>query len=82
MDEPPEPVLEAVAALLTPMEPEWTGTATDLRTALKLNIKPNQLSTKLNVNAKRLMADYNICYSNTRTHAGRRITLTLISEEA
>ena len=80
--EPPEPVLEAVAALLTPMEPEWTGTATDLQTALKLNIKPNQLSTKLNVNAKRLMADYNIRYSNTRTHAGRRITLTLISEEA
>ena len=80
--EPPEPVLEAVAALLTPMEPEWTGTATDLQTALKLNIKPNQLSTKLNVNAKRLMADHNIRYSNTRTHAGRRITLTLISEEA
>ena len=80
--EPPEPVLEAVAALLTPMEPEWTGTATDLQTALKLNIKPNQLSTKLNVNAKRLMADYNIRYSNSRTHAGRRITLTLISEEA
>ena len=80
--EPPEPILEAVAALLTPMEPEWTGTATDLQTALKLNIKPNQLSTKLNVNAKRLMADYNIRYSNTRTHAGRRITLTLISEEA
>ena len=80
--EPPEPILEAVAALLTPMEPEWTGTATDLQTALKLNIKPNQLSTKLNVNAKRLMADHNIRYSNTRTHAGRRITLTLISEEA
>lgn len=80
--EPPEPVLEAVAALLTPMDPEWTGTATDLQTAIKLNIKPNQLSTKLNVNAKRLMADYNIRYSNTRTHAGRRITLTLISEEA
>ena len=80
--EPPEPILEAVAALLTPMEPEWSGTATDLQAILKLNIKPNQLSTKLNVNAKRLLADYNIHYANSRTHAGRRITLTLISEGA
>ena len=45
-------------------------------------MKPNQLSTKLNVNAQRLLNDYNIRYTNSRSHAGRKISLQLISSEA
>ena len=77
--EPPEPVLEAVASFITSDQPNWSGTATELLEALHLDMKANQLSTKLNVNAKRLLADHNILYTNGRTHAGRRISLSLIS---
>ena len=79
--EPPEPVLDAVAAFITPENPCWNGSPTDLALVLGIDMKPNQLSTKLNVNAQRLLNDYNIRYTNSRSHAGRRISLLLISSE-
>ncbi|NLB89952.1 MAG: hypothetical protein GX786_01855, partial [Clostridiales bacterium] len=74
---PPDPLLEAVAAL-TAEQSLWTGTATELVEKLHLDIKPNTLSMRLNINAGRLMDEYNVQYANERSHAGRCITLKLI----
>ena len=71
--EPPDPVLEVVAALVTAERPEWRGTATELVTALGLDMKPNALSMRLNVRAWRLSYEYHIHYESARTHAGRSI---------
>lgn len=76
---PPDPLLDAVAALLTEQS-SWSGTATELVEQLGLNMKPNTLSMRLNVKAGNLLYEYNIRYTNERSHAGRRITLTMISE--
>lgn len=80
--EPPDPVLEAVAALVTADRPTWAGTATELVQALQLDIKPNTLTMRLNVNAGRLMDEHNIQYESSRNRTGRRVKLALISKEA
>ena len=75
--EPSEPILEALSAWLHEYGREWTGTATELAALLDTDLKPNKLSTKLNVHADKLLKEYGIAYRNTRTHDGRRITLCL-----
>lgn len=75
--EPPDPILEAIANLVTSDNPEWSGTATDLAQQLGTDLKPNVLTLKLNVTAGRLLNDYGIIYGNTRTHNGRNVTLKL-----
>ena len=80
--EPPDPVLEAVAALVTAERPEWSGTATDLTAALGVDMKANALAMRLNVRAWRLSYEYHIRYESTRTHAGRCIRLTLETPQA
>ena len=80
--EPPDPVLEAVAALVTAERPEWSGTATDLTAALGVDMKANALAMRLNVRAWRLSYEYHIRYESTRTHAGRSIRLTLEHPQA
>ena len=80
--EPPDPVLEAVAALVTADSPTWGGTATELAAALQTDMKPNALAMRLNVRAGRLAAEYHIRYENSRSHAGRSITLTLEPPQA
>lgn len=77
---PPDPLLEAVAALVQQDQPTWSGTATELVELLRMEMKPNTLSMRLNVNAGRLMDEYNVRYANERSHAGRCITLTLLSK--
>ncbi|MBR1529340.1 MAG: hypothetical protein IJ642_08585 [Oscillospiraceae bacterium] len=42
---------------------------------LKVEIQPNALSMKLNVNASKLYHKYYIWYTNKRTHKGRMIQL-------
>ena len=76
--EPPDPLLNLVQRLVTTGNPIWSGTATELAAALQLDITPIALAMRLNVRAGKLMNDYHIHYQNTRTHAGRVITLTLI----
>ena len=49
--EPPEPLLECIANLVTEENPTWQGTATELIEKLGLDMKPNVVSLKLNVNA-------------------------------
>lgn len=73
--EPPEPVIEAIGNFINEDNPTWEGTATELIEQLSLDIKPNALSLKLNVNASKLYNLYFVQYSNKRTHKGRRIYL-------
>ena len=80
--EPPDPVLEAIAALVTAERPFWCGTATELASALQVDMKPNALAMRLNVRAGKLLTDYHIRYENSRSHAGRNISLTLESPQA
>lgn len=75
----PDPILEAVAKLVT--EP-WCGSPTELATALQAGMQPNTLTKHLNVNAGRLFEEYSVQYENGRNHAGRKITLTPVSEKA
>lgn len=78
---PPEPLLECIANLVTEENPTWQGTATELIEKLGLDMKPNVVSLKLNVNAGRLMNDYSIRYTNKRNHSGRMIFFSLLSKE-
>lgn len=79
--EPPEPLLECIANLVTEENPTWQGTATELIEKLGLDMEPNVVSLKLNVNAGRLMNDYSIRYTNKRNHSGRMIFFSLLSKE-
>ncbi len=79
--EPPEPLLKCIANLVTEENPTWQGTATELIEKLGLDMKPNVVSLKLNVNAGRLMNDYSIRYTNKRNHSGRMIFFSLLSKE-
>jgi len=81
--EPPDPLLEAVARLVTADTPEWSGSATELIDGLdRMDIQPNVLTRQLNVGADRLWNEYNIRYESNRTHAGRNIKLILDISEA
>ena len=56
---PPDPLLEAVAKVLTPEQPEWSGAPTELLERLPgVSIQANILTRKLNVSADRLYNDY------------------------
>ena len=66
----------------TAERPSWGGTATELAAALQVDMKPNALAMRLNVRAGKLATDYHIRYENTRTHAGRSISLTLDPPQA
>jgi len=80
--EPPDMILDFISQLVTAENPEWYGSPTELVAALDLDIKPNVLTLRLNVNAGRLMQENGIRYESSRTHSGRFIKLTFISLEA
>lgn len=75
--EPPDPLLECVAALVTDERPTWQGSATELIAELGLELKPNALAKRLNVNATKLLNEYQIRYTNAHTKTGSLITLML-----
>lgn len=79
---PPDPVLTAVAAMVSSEATCWEGTATDLVDALGLSLKANTLTRRLNINAGRLLDEYNVRYESSRSHTGRRIRLMLEPEKA
>ena len=74
--EPPDPVLEAVARLVTSKQPEWTGSPSELAEALDTGMAANALTKYLNVKCGRLMDEYGISYENKAKHSGRRVRLT------
>lgn len=78
--EPPDEILESVASILTKDNRVWSGSPTELAERLNIDLKPNVLTMRLNVKAGKLLQDYTIRYENTRTHAGRKITLTRKTE--
>lgn len=73
--EPPDPVLEAVARLITSEQPEWTGSPSELAEVLNTGMAANALTKYLNVKCGRLMDEYGISYENKAKHSGRRVTL-------
>lgn len=76
--EPPDPVLEAVARLVTPEQPEWTGSPSELAEKLNIGMAANALTKYLNIKHGRLKDEYGISYENKAKHSGRRVTLTLM----
>lgn len=79
--EPPEPLLETVAAFITEDNTEWSGSPTELVQTLEIDTKANALSMKLNINAGRLLNEYGIGYENKRCHDGRKIRLYLAKRD-
>ena len=78
----PDPILDALAGMLSGEHPDWCGTATELAEVLKTDLKPNKLTMKLNINASRLWNEYGILYENTHTHNGRQIIFRREEKEA
>ena len=86
-DTPASDLLEAEPALRKVVEHLrerhfFEGTATELAAALQTDMKPNALAMRLNVRAGKLLTDYHIRYENSRSHAGRSISLTLEPPQA
>lgn len=79
--EPPDPVLEAVARLVTSEQPEWTGSPSELAESLDTGMAANALTKYLNIKHGRLKDEYGISYENKAKHSGRRVTLTLLPLE-
>ncbi len=80
--EPPDPILEAVADFLRIRDLQWHGSASELIAMLSLEIQPNVLTRRLNIGAERLWTEYNIRYESNRNHFGRTIKLTPERDEA
>lgn len=80
--EPKDELLEEISTLVSASKPEWIGTATSMIEELKLDLKPNMVSRKINVNVSRLFNEYGIRYESSRTHDGRQIKLSLIIKNA
>ncbi|MEG0751637.1 MAG: hypothetical protein RR998_01130 [Oscillospiraceae bacterium] len=76
--EPPDPMLEAVAKLLTQRNSEWAGSATELTGSRGLDVQPNALTKKLHIKSSRLMQDFNVRNENCHTRTGSVIELELI----
>ncbi|MEE1357431.1 MAG: helicase RepA family protein, partial [Clostridia bacterium] len=68
--EPPDPVLEAVARLVTPEQPEWTGSPSELAEKLNIGMAANALTKYLNIKHGRLKDEYGISYENKAKHSG------------
>ncbi len=79
--QPPDPILESVSQIVAPEYPEWEGSPTELAAALKTDMAVNRLTKHLNVNASRLLEEYQVRYENKTRHTGRRIRLTYMVVE-
>ncbi len=70
---PPDPLLEKIAEFVTAENPEWTGTATELIEKIGTDTPVNAITKKLNINASRLLNEYQIRYQSSRSHDGRKL---------
>ena len=80
--QPPDPVLEAVAKIVSADNREWEGSPTELAQAIQTDMAVNRFTKHLNVNASRLLEEHQVKYENRTKHAGRRIRLTYMVVEA
>ena len=78
--EPPDPVLDAVAKLVSTECREWIGSPSELAEAIQTGIASNALTKYLNVKAGRLLEEYHVGYENKAKHSGRQVKLTLLIE--
>ena len=81
-EEPPDPALDAVSALVSPENPVWRGTATVMALEIQSDMKPHALAMMLNIRAEALWEKHHIRYQSSRSHAGRQICLTLLPTAA
>lgn len=72
---PPDPLLDKIAAIVTEDNQIWCGSATKLVALLQDAIQPNILTLRLNVKAGELLNEYQIEYSLKRTRNGSFISL-------
>ena len=79
--EPPDPVLEAVAKLVSAECREWSGSPSDLVKAIHTEMASNALTKYLNIKAGRLLEEYHVGYENKAKHSGRRVKLTYMLAE-
>ncbi len=75
--EPSDPLLDSVASFLSAGRSSWVGSPTELATLLCVDMKPNVLTLRLNINAGRLLKEYGIRYKSSRCHDGRKVSLSL-----
>ena len=80
--QPPDPVLEAVAKIVSSENREWEGSPTELAQAIQTDMAVNRLTKHLNVNVSRLLEEHQVKYENKTKHTGRRIRLTYMVVEA
>lgn len=79
--EPPDPVLEAVAKLVTVEQRVWTGSPSELAEAIRSELAANALTKYLNIRCGKLTEEYHVRYENKAKHSGRRVTLTYLPPE-
>lgn len=78
--EPPDPLLTAIAQLVTEENPEWSGTATELAQCLqkmdsKQDFTPNWIVRALNIQQDKLLREHGIHYISRRTRDCKTISL-------
>mgnify|MGYP002236595985 CR=1 FL=1 len=79
--QPPDPVLEAVAKMVSDENREWEAVQQSfLKPPVEYGSKP--LTKHLNVNASRLLEEHQVKYEYKIKHEGRRIRLTYMVIEA
>ena len=78
----PDPVLEAVAKIVSADNREWEGSPTELVQAIQTDMAVNRLTKHLNVNASRLLEEHQVKYEYKIKHEGRRIRLIYMVVEA
>ena len=80
--EPPDPVLDAVAKLVSAECREWIGSPSELAEAIQTGMVSNALTKYLNVKAGRLRKEYHVGYENKAKHFGRQVKLTYMLMES
>ena len=81
--EPADPILEAIAKIVSDEQPEWSGTDSELLQILpEIEMQPNVLTRKLNIGAEKLLIEHSVHYESSRKYNGRMIKLELVKEEA
>ena len=80
--EPHDPVLAAVAGLVSPETTGWAGTPSELAERAAVGLAANALTKYLNVRCSRLLERYHVRYESRARHAGRQVILTYLPPEA
>ena len=71
--------MDAVVNIIPDDTGEWTGSASELLALLPdMELQPNTITRKLNVNTDRLFTEYGVIYTNSHTRDGSRLRLKKI----